>query len=172
MVDLRRESLLIDKHQRELQRDIGHTVTWRCHMPGQDNKDPIYGVAGPGGIAWSDPFDVPVIWIDNAENASLTADRRDITSSARLTMSMAQLEALWAMADPHDYAERLQDIFHWRGRWYKVVEWEIQNLLGTDDKNIYARGVQEFPEQDFVNTTSVGEGDDYNPTDSGVSIVL
>lgn len=173
MVDLRRESLLIDKHQGELQRSIGHTFTWRCHLPGQDVKDPIYGVASGAGIAWSAPFDVPVIWTDtNEANIRTTADRRDLTVNIRFTLSMSQMEALSSMLDPHNVGERLLDIFHFRGRWHKVVEWNIQNLLGTDDKNIFVAGVQMFPEQDFVNSPSVDESVDYNPTDSGVSIVL
>lgn len=157
-MDPRRELGVINKAVRRRNREVGGQIIWYEFKPvntGGSLYDDVYdeGAPGIGGRAYKTGVPISTIYVEELEDSYRAIDEgRQPTQSVRATILYQDLVAA-GLDDPREYQPRLNDVFEYDSRYYKVQDYKVKGKLSHEQPAgevvVAVTGFEVYVDQEF-----------------------
>jgi len=140
MVDVRKELSLINKHIRQHNREAGEFIIWYEFDPfagaasAGSFYDDVYdeGAPGDGGRRYLPGVRVPTIYVEEREDKfTMQEDGRQPTQNIYVAVLFNDMLQS-GVTLPREYQPRLNDIFWYDSRFYKVSDFHVRGRLPSE----------------------------------------
>lgn len=157
-MDIRRELDLINRHFRVHHRTAGESVVWYEFIPLGGNAavdsvyDDVYDEGAPlsPGLSFKPGVIVPTLLItENEDQKRSIPEGRQVMQTMNAFISIKDMREA-GLTNPHEYAEHLNDMFLYDGRYYTVFDYKVRGRL-RDDVFVLIQALEVFVDQELPN---------------------